>query len=113
MSGMDEFFGKRRHRPDHPDFWRISEVVLGMDAEFDPMDPPEGDRDALWKARVEEVVDASSVMYMASQRVMRAFGPPGDLDEARRQATIVALYIDAFIAGAKFQQAGGHQAPGS
>lgn len=115
MSAMDEFFGRRRRRPDHPDFWRISEVILGMDAEFDPMNPPEGDRDALWKARVTEVVDVDSVMYMAAQRVLRAFGSPtfGGGVDVRMQATISALYIDAFIAGVKYQQAGGHQEPGT
>jgi hypothetical protein len=109
---MDEVFGQRRHRPNHPDFWRISEVILGMDADFDPMNPPEGDRDALWRAKVLAVVDVDSVMYMAAHRVMRGFGSPADVAEARRQATIVALYMDAFIAGVKFQQAGGHQEQG-
>lgn len=101
---MDEVFGRRKHRPDHPDFWRLSEVVLGMDAGFDES-APEEEKERMWAERVNAVGDRASILYMASQRVMRVLGPPPTETHARHQATYVAMWVDAFVAGAMFERA--------
>lgn len=98
---MDEVFGRRKHRPDHPDFWRLSEIVLGMDAGFDEP-ASEEDKERMWAERVDAVGDRASILYMATQRVMRVLGPPRTETHARHQAAYVAMWVDAFVAGATF-----------
>lgn len=105
---MEEVFGRQSVRPTHPDFWRISEVMLGLDAGFD--EPGNDDvKERLWHERTSAVVDVESITYMAMQRVFMALGRPANRAEAIKMSTIVALVVDSFVAGATFQQHGGHQ----
>ena len=114
MSAMDDVFGPRSQRPDHPDFWRISEIYLESDA---AMDEAEGDqKDVVWHDRVSDVVDLNSAMYAAMNRTMLAFGNPMASEGGpagkitlRQHAAVSALWVEAFMAGAMFQQRGGHQ----
>jgi hypothetical protein len=118
---MDAIFGKRSNRPDHPDFWRISEVFLANDGAIESQ-PNDDAREEEWVKRTTAVVDIESVTYMAQQRALRAFGAPGagsafGLSPGKggltigQQATVAALVVDAFVAGAMYQQRGGHQPP--
>lgn len=117
MSDSEDAFGKRPNRPNHPDFWRISEVILAADGALEAA-RTEDDKEAAWKARTSGVVDIHSVTYAAIQRTMLAFGRPdagssfGLISSglsAAQQATVSALWTEAFVYGAMFQQRGGHQ----
>jgi hypothetical protein len=77
--------------PDGPDFWRLSEVILGLDADS------EGDIEAIF-ADTGYTVEA--LIYMATQRAMRAINEapaPRSLDDI--VATYGATWTDGFIAG--------------
>jgi hypothetical protein len=87
-------------RPQHPDFWRISEVVLQNDgASAEGKQPLE--------ETVKDTVDLESLTYFAMQRGGMA------CQRARLPESLApvlgSIWIDAFMAGAKFQQRGGHQ----
>ena len=62
----DDPLGRDRHpmRPDHPDFWRLSEIVLQIDAQADV---PGTNIDDL----VKQSIDLPSATYMALQRALR------------------------------------------
>ena len=104
-NAMDDIFGRRNHRPNHPDFWRISEIILANDGAIEQAP----DKETVWKERTSSVVDIDSVTYMATQRALLAFGPPGTKLSVAQQATAAALVIDAFVAGVMFAERGGHQ----
>lgn len=87
-------------RPTHPDFWRISEVVLQNDGEADEGNLPLGEI-------VKDTVDMESLTYFAMQRAgmsCQKMGLPESL-----QPVLGSVWLDAFLAGAKFQKRGGHQ----
>lgn len=109
MSAMDDVFGKRPGRVDHPDFWRISEILLRHDGALEKL--PAEEREAAWKGLVAEHVDLDSVMYVATQRTLRALDilTMADLRKlqrtkaGRRQATLmVTMFVDGFVTGAEF-----------
>jgi hypothetical protein len=107
VNAMDLVFGKNPTRPNHPDLWRISQVLLHNDAAVDEAAPD--DKDDVWKSITGTLVDVPTVLFMAEQRVRRAFGPMTSLDEIPVRARLTALVVDAFIAGAGYQKAGGHR----
>lgn len=78
-------------RPVHPDFWRISSAVLKLDGQSQVAD---------WEAIVTPLVDPRSLLYMAQNRV-RTPNDPLVLPSA--------AWIDGFLAGAVYQQEGGHR----
>lgn len=88
---MNEFFGEHPNRPDHPDFWHLSEIVL----EHDATSAETGGIEAV----LAECIDTDSVGYMAVQRAVRAAtsGEPTLLK-------LGACFIDGFALGVKFQQ---------
>lgn len=106
-------FGDVAPRPKHPDFWRISETLLDHDAELGPnAGPSTEEKDKIWEERVARVVDPESVRYAAMNRVFLVKGRrPASQEEARQWASQMAMWIDAFVAGARYQQRGGHQEP--
>jgi hypothetical protein len=88
-------------RPTHPDFWRISEVVLQNDGGAD-----EGRK--TMEEMVSETVDLKSLSYFAMQRAgtfCQRLGLPESMVTA-----LASAWLDAFMAGAKYQERGGHQA---
>lgn len=86
-------------RPQHPDFWRMSEVVLGQDADSGAKTLEEV---------VGDLVDFPSLEYMAAQRAAQ-LRRHSHLSE---QAAIAAMaaWLTGFAAGAEFQRRGGHRA---
>jgi hypothetical protein len=87
-------------RPTHPDFWRMSETVLQHDGEA-----TEGDQSM--EEIVKDTVDLQSLTYFAMQRAGMSCQKMG-LPEALAPA-LASVWMDAFMAGAKFQKRGGHQ----
>jgi hypothetical protein len=87
-------------RPTHPDFWRISEVVLQNDG-----NTTEGSKaiDDI----VKDTVDMESLTYFAMQRAGMACQRAGLPDAL--VPVLGSVWLDAFLAGATFQKRGGHQ----
>lgn len=112
MGLFDDLYGPNSKRPDHPDFERLIQVIQGFDIAMDSARDDDA-KEAAWRALVASYVDTESVTYAALQRVFRALRPPRNKAEAMQQATITALWIDGFFAGAGFQAEGGHREPSS
>jgi len=87
---MTEFFGDVPGRPDHPDFWKLSAILLGMDADA-------SDTEGFEKAVAH--VDPRSLTYTAMQRAQRTYR--GDNPDAI--LAIAATWLDGFIAGSRWQ----------
>ena len=95
MLDSDEF----PNRPDNPDFWRLSELVLQLDGQAS-----EGGN------RIDEivatVVDPRSLAYVAMHRAMRVLGISTrreltiHMAEAARLATV---YHEGFVIGCRFE----------
>jgi hypothetical protein len=83
---MTDAFDPHPGRPDHPDFWKLSDVILQQDGKTE-------DEDFDLAAWVSEVCDLDVVFYMAMQRGLRMGVPPG---------VAFPLWLDAFMAGAAY-----------
>lgn len=81
-------------RPDHPDFWLLSEALIGQDAQVET------------GQSVPDVIgryaDVASLMYVAEQRALRMVPGSGPAAEALR-LRFTAVWLDAFVAGVQFQ----------
>lgn len=88
-------------RPETKDFKRLSMVVVANDAK--------ADRGVEIPEIVGEVIDLASVLYMAEHRVQWMATQHGITPSPSLWSAYVALWLDAFTAGAKFQEAGGHR----
>jgi hypothetical protein len=80
-------------RPSHPDFWRLVSVVNQIDGAA-----TEGGKSV--EEIYADIADLPSVLYMAEQRGLRI-----GVDRVPAQI----LWLDAFAAGVRFTQAGGHR----
>lgn len=90
-------------RPDHPDFWKLSDIVLMHDGRMEDASTPREAADAVEKI-VAQFIDPSSLTYMALQRALRNFGFETKQDLIDNQDLIarsMALYLDAFAVGAE------------
>lgn len=88
-------------RPQHPDFWRISQVVLELDG-----NASEGNMSV--SEIVADLVDEKSLIYMTEQRALWAKQNLPGLTLAYGPA-LGAIWATAFTAGIRFQQEGGHR----
>lgn len=93
-----EFDPMVRLRPQHPDMTLLIDLVLQLDGQA-----TEGGADA--DKIVGEVVDVESLLYLASQRLLRAgrvaraapFGGP-------QRVAVLALYMEAVVLGYRLHQ---------
>lgn len=83
------------NRPDTPDFWRLSAVLIDQDAYAD--DPQPGVR---VDERITQVIDPASLLYAANQRALRAIAL---LDMSAPVSALGAIWVDAFLAGTEYQ----------
>lgn len=107
-SAMNEMFGERPNRPDHPDLWRLSEIALAIDAGMSEAE----DKDAQWSSVVEKIIDQKSLIYHAMQRASRLFDVETVADLARHRTEVLmytVVWCEGFLTGAQFQDRGGHQ----
>lgn len=79
------------NRPDHPDFWLISQTLIDLDAQMDNHTSPFTDT-------VGRVVDPQSLMYAAQQRALRS-----GVQNPGVRMKVEAAWMDAFMAGASYQ----------
>lgn len=78
-------------RPDHPDFWMMSQIITDQD------NRATSHADS-FESLIAEVVDVQSLIYMASQRALRArILTTGSFEEK-----MISMWIDAFVAGVEF-----------
>lgn len=78
-------------RPQHPDFWLLSEAALWVDGKS---------TDTSVVEIVNEYNDCESVVYMARQRLAKMQGIRPD----QVQPQLIAVYMDAITIGARAQQ---------
>lgn len=97
------------NRPDVPEFWHLSEIVLQHDGRFE-----DGGNPAALEEVVNEFCPVEVVAYMGVQRSARALqghGPVLTLPEVH--ALMAATWIDAFAAGASYERRYGKENPGA
>jgi hypothetical protein len=91
------------NRPEHPDFWRLVDVINYLDGETS-----EGGRPL--EAITDEYVDTESMVYLAKQRALRAItqliGLGHFSDEGRViiEMALTSAEMDGFVAGARFER---------
>lgn len=81
-------------RPDHPDFWLISQALIDVDALSQASGDTEDSRTIMAR-----YVDPDSGAYAATQRALAMVGPR-DKELLAKAAT---LWLDGFMAGIKYQ----------
>lgn len=103
MSAMDDVFGAMPNRPNHPDFWKLSEIILRLDGALEAAPPNK--KQEVFAALVAKRVDPDSLSYVALNRALRALGITSKEDVAGSQklmAICSAMYLDGFTAGCEF-----------
>lgn len=110
---MRDIFGGAAGRPnDSQDFWRLSEIVLELDATTERRETQEG-ADRMGE-ELDKHIDREAAMYLAIQRSMRicgvnnAFEAMLKWDQVSKLAT---MYLEGFLLGARFVERGGHRDP--
>jgi hypothetical protein len=96
--------GSSPNRPVHPDYRRISEIVLALDALVEAGATLDAAAAAL-QAGAGNAADLDSVTYAAIHRARHlasGFGP------ALTRA-LAAMWLEGFTVGMAFEQRGGHQ----
>lgn len=93
---MTDPLDRDRHpmRPDHPDFRRLSEIVLQFDAQADV---PGTNIDDL----VKQSIDSPSATYMALQRALRIKAATGS---ELSLVYLSAAWLEGLVAGIRFEQ---------
>jgi hypothetical protein len=106
----EEVFGAMPDRPTHPDFWKLSELILKMDAEMQEARTT-AQKDAIYERYIGEVaeIDMRSLTYAAMQRAFRAYEvrTRGDLQRSTNRANVMRFttaYMEGFILGSQWQQ---------
>lgn len=101
-------------RPDHPDFWKLSEIILALKADREQQQRGEIDMaefERRWRAQYESVGDFDSIAYHAIQCGLALHEISTDADWAqlsrdgrkmKAYAQSVQAFFDGFIMGAKF-----------
>lgn len=74
-------------RPDHPDFWLISEALIELDTQ--------ADQGASFEDIVGRLVDPESVLYAAVQRAIWRKNIGG--------GSSISLWMDGFVTGVRYQ----------
>lgn len=105
---LNDVFGAMPDRPDHPDMWKLSGILLGMDAGLEP-GVPAVEKEALWQKRIAEAgINPEVVSYAATQRAFRSVGVQtrNDLLDPAKAIQVMRLassWLDGFVAGARFK----------
>lgn len=100
---LRDTLGNFPERPNHPDFWRLSSVVLKLDGRMDAA-KSEDEQEAVWADNVARFIDEPSLTYLAMQRSMRVLGVKSQSELRRRADDIIKLtvvYMEGFQIGAE------------
>ena len=95
---LNDIFGQFPGRPDHPDFARLSEIVLQQDGRsYDP--------DFDYGEYMARYIDPASIRHMAQQRCQRTLESLGRSPGYEMVlAAMGAAWLDAFVAGYTFHE---------
>lgn len=90
-------------RPDHPDFWRLSEIVVALDRTSEEA----GDGFDM-AAHIGEIIDPDSLVYVATQRVQHLIRSQvaGPIDPELLDLLVVMVssaWVEAFCVGARYE----------
>lgn len=83
------------HRPSHPDFARIVELTMQLDAETQTLGV-----EMFGPAIIEPLVNEESLGYAALQRTGRVMSLPNLIPELRA----ATLYLEGFVLGCRYEQ---------
>jgi hypothetical protein len=93
---LNDLFGPYPGRPDHPDFAKLSDIVLQQDGRS-------YDEDFNYGEYLAQFIDPASIRHMARERSRRiADGLPKELTLEDMVAAFGAVYLDAFMVGYMF-----------
>lgn len=86
------------NRPEHPDFWIISEAVIDLDAS--------SDRGTKYKDISGPIVDPDSALYVAKQRIGRMLQVATERGITPEDVASLPLagWMDGFFAGAEYHR---------
>ena len=79
-------------RPDHPDFWLLSEVVLDLDGQAD---------NAMGSDAMDRMISSEVAVYFARQRALRAV--QAGLAGPSSEPALAATWLDGLVAGMMMQ----------
>lgn len=105
---IDDIMKGPEHRPSNdPNFWRLSSIVLQMDARMKDASNDD-ERNAVWLDTLKDAgIALNTVSYMAIQRAMRVIGV-ADRESLERNSGLVsqvaAAWCDAFVAGVNYER---------
>lgn len=110
MSGSDDevtdFFkmllGGPPGRPQHPDFMKLSSVVLKHDG---PTTDPATMHIFSIEERIAQEVDFETLTYMCKQRATTYLGQLGLGTDAKMLAVVASAWVDAFLIGVEWERA--------
>jgi hypothetical protein len=88
---MDEVFGHDPNRPEHPDLWRLVEIILRTDGAAEA-----GEK--IVRTRLARAADLGSLRYLALQRAKRVRQIAADHGWPPVRALNTA-WLDGFLAG--------------
>lgn len=108
---INQFFGENPARPDHPDFWRLSDIILMLDGRMDEAQSDQ-EKGRVYTEAVADVADMDSITYMGMQRAFHALGIHTKADLLARQsevAILTTIWMEGFQVGVRFEKKGGKQ----
>lgn len=89
---LNDLFGEFPGRPNVPEFWQLSEIILRMDG------ISEGDNsEEAFNKLLAEVIPAEVLSYMSAQRALHATMRTGI-----EPIHFAAMWLDGFMAGALY-----------
>lgn len=99
---QDELLQGPPGRPQHPDFMKLSEIVLRHDG---PTNDPVTKEQFSFEDTVNAVIDLDTLTYMARGRAQIFMVQVGlDLGNLPLLAAIASAWCDAFLVGGKWEQ---------
>lgn len=105
---LNDFFGSMPHRPDHPDMWKVADVLLKLDGALEAAGDDNQAKDLAFQGILEEVgIDSEVLSYAAMQRAFRVLGirTRADLTKKIPEAIMLAsVWTEAFAVGALVAQ---------
>lgn len=103
MTGPKSKVPGPRLRPDHPDFWKLTEIVVQFDRDT------KNDHEE-YERILASAVDPKTLAYVATQRAMRVVGVTGvtTLSQITRQRTdierLASVYVEGFLLGYRYRE---------
>lgn len=91
------------YRPDHPDFWTLSSVVLDFDTRMDTA-PSTAAKHEAYEAIVAERIHDPSLTYMAVQRARKAVAELGQPDNKALATLIATVWSEGVLTGIEVER---------